>query len=182
MTTPPELPQAEATREHLQQARYHLDLARELLDRPTPEYRAAAVHVVACYQRALTAITTWNSLRLPEGTDVPELGRRAAHYSAPLQTSVNRVIESLPILRAVGAKAKLGVNDREGIETGWYTARNLYRIVAGELPASVRAGRDALSAPGTERRVAGRRNEAASARPERMAGNAERSVEHATGL
>lgn len=174
-----QLPQSAATHEHLQEARYHLDLARELLDRPTPEYRAAAAHIAACYQRALTAVTTWNSLHLPEETDVPELGRHAARYSAPLQTSVNRVIESLPILRAVGAKATLDVHDREGIETGWYTARNLYRTVAGELPAGVRAGREARPAPGPEPRAAGRRDEAI--RPDREE-RIPASAEHAASL
>lgn len=157
-----ELPQTGPAREHLRQARYHLDLARGLLDRSTPEHRAAAGHVAMCYQRALSAVTTWNRVHLSEGADVRELGHHAVHFASILRTPVGRALAVLPELRTVGSKEALDVHDREGVETGWYTARNLYRTVVGELPACVRAGHaaPAPAAMPTEPRTAGRRSDA----------------------
>lgn len=175
-----ELPQTGPTREHLRQARYHLDLTRELLDHSVPEYRAAAGHIAMCYQRALSAVTTWNRVRLSEGADVRELGHHAAHFASILRTPVGRALAILPRLRTVGSKEMLDVHDQEGVETGWYTARNLYRTVVGELPACVRAGH-AAPAPAAvppEPRTAGRRSDAGTAtynRQERVPTPAERA-------
>ena len=177
----PELSQTGPTQEHLRQARYHLDLAHGLLRRSTPEYRAAAAHVATSYQRALSAITTWHSDPVPEGADVRELGRRAINFSNVLRTPLRQALAVLPTLRAVGAKERLGVHDREGVETAWYTARNLYRTVVGALPASVRAGStDAVpSGIPAEVRASSRRGEGGStrsARQKREPSAAERST------
>ena len=139
----PELSQTGPTQEHLRQARYHLDLAHGLLRRSTPEYRAAAAHVATSYQRALSAITTWHSDPVPEGADVRELGRRAINFSNVLRTPLRQALAVLPTLRAVGAKERLGVHDREGVETAWYTARNLYRTVTSSVE-EVEARRQAI--------------------------------------
>ncbi|HLT47274.1 MAG TPA: hypothetical protein VK002_08610 [Rubricoccaceae bacterium] len=138
MARSPDLSQAEATREHLRHARRHLDLARDLLRRQEPDFRAAAAHVEACYLAALRALTTWHRVPLPEDADVRALGERAAQFANVLRTFVRRALAVLPVLRAVGGKERLGVHDREGVEAGWYTARNLLLAVAGELPAGVR--------------------------------------------
>lgn len=156
-----ELPQTGPAREHLRQARYHLDVARGLLDRSTPEYRAAAGHIAVCYQRALSAVTTWNRVRLSEEADVRELGRHAVHSASILRTPVGRALAILPRLRTIGSQEVLDVHDREGVVTGWYTARNLYRTAAGELPACVRRGH-AAAAPAvvsTAPRATGRRSD-----------------------
>lgn len=164
----PELSQTAPAREHLRQARYHLGLARDLLDRPTPEYRAAAAHIATSYQRALSAITTWHGDPGPEGADVRELGRRAINFANVLRTPLRQALAVLPTLRSVGAKERLSVHDREGVETAWYTARNLYRAVAGELPAGVRAGHaapaEASAEAPAEPRATSRRSETGSAR------------------
>lgn len=175
-----ELPQTGPAREHLRLARHHLDLASDLLNRPDPEFRAAAVHVTTSYQRALAALTTWNRVRLPEGADVRELGRPAVRFASVLRTPVGRALAAEPVLRAVGTKERLDVHDREVVETGWYTARNLYRAVAGELPACVRAGHAALLPTATaEPRAASRRSESGSTRytrQEREPASAERAA------
>lgn len=164
-----ELPQTGPTREHLRQAQHHLDLARELLDRAAPEYRAAAAHVVMCYQRALSALTTWNRTRLPEGAGVRELAPPAIHSASILRTPVGRALAVLPTLRTVGGKKRLDVHDREDVEASWYTARNLYRSVAGELPACVRSAPAAPFVVPTESRPAGRRREVGIADPDQQA-------------
>lgn len=133
----PDLPQSDAVRMHLRQARSHLDLARDLLTRPDPELRAAAVHIERCYYDALAAVTTWHRVSLPTTADVREHARHAVHLASILRTPAHRALVALPTLRTAGVKARLDVHDREQIETGWYTARNLYHTVLGELPAPV---------------------------------------------
>jgi hypothetical protein len=149
MSPRPDLAQADPTRVHLRQARRHLDLARDLLRRPEPDRRAAAAHVDACYRNALRALTTWHRVPLPEDADVRELGERAAQFSNVLRTFVSRALAVLPVLRAVGDKERLGVHEREGVEAGWYTARNLLDAVAGELPTGVREAAGSGAAGGT---------------------------------
>lgn len=159
-----ELPQTGPAREHLRQARYHLDLARGLLASPSPEYQAAAGHIAMCYQRALSAVTTWNGVRLPEGADLRELGHHAVPFASILRTPVDRALAVLPMLRTVGSKEALDVHDREGVATGWYTARNLYLTVVGAVPPCVRTGHTAHDGAAVlaQPRAAGRRSDAGS--------------------
>jgi hypothetical protein len=82
---------------------------------------------------------------LPEDADVRALGERAMQFASILRTFVHRALAVLPTLRAIGGKGRPGVHDREGVEAGWYTARNLYHAVVGELPAGVRAEAEAAA-------------------------------------
>ena len=132
------LSQTAATRAHLQQAHRSLELARDLLRRREPDYRAAAAAVEASFRASLFALTTWHGATLPEEPDVRALGERAVQFASILRTFISRALSLLPTLRAAGGKGRLGVHDREGVAAGWYTARNLYQAVARELPKGVR--------------------------------------------
>lgn len=140
MPSSPELAQNGPTREHLRRAHHHLDLARDLLDRLDPEFRAAAVHIVESFREALAAVNAWHCVRLPAEADVREHASHAVGFASILRTPANRALADLATLRAVGTKERLSVHDREAVETAWYTARNLYRTASGEVPADARTG------------------------------------------
>ena len=145
---PPVLSQTAATREYLGQARRALERAGDLLRRPEPDYRAAAEQVEASYRASLRALIAWHGATLPEAPDVRALGERAVQFASILRTFIRRALALLPTLRAAVGKERLGVHEREGVATAWYTARNLYEAVVRELPERVwEAAEGAVPAP-----------------------------------
>lgn len=129
----------DATLTRLRRADHHLGLAGDLLSRPLPEYRAAAVHVNATVREALAALVAWNGPGVLPAEDLAALSRRAVAFASILRTPVSRALASRPELRRVGSAATLTVHDREAVETAWFTARNLYHTVRRELPSTIRA-------------------------------------------
>lgn len=132
-------PRAERTRELLHEAENHLSRARTRLTAAPSDYTAALADVLAVFRTSLRAYLAWNgSAAVHEDADLGTLAGRAIHLASILKTPTHRALllaERAPAIeQAIRRSDRLGVADREDVETGWYTARNLYYTVCGELP------------------------------------------------
>ena len=134
-----ESPRAERAYALLHEANGHLSQARTLLAAMPPNYAAALDDELAVFRTSLRAYLAWNrSVAAYEDADLRSLAVRAVHLASILKTPAHRALllaERAPAIeRASRRDDRLNVADREDVQTGWYTARNLYQTVCGELP------------------------------------------------
>lgn len=132
----------EHARSLLTEARDHLAKAREALDASPPRYKDALPDVLAAPCAALRALVAWYGS--PDGTDAScehgeglhMLAGRAANLNNVVRTPAHRAVQLADRAPAIARAPHLSVADREDVETGWYTARNVVRTVATELHAT----------------------------------------------
>ncbi len=132
----------EHARSLLTEATDHLAKAREALDASPPRYQDALADVLAAPCAALRALVAWYGT--PDGTDAPcahgddlhALAGRAANLNNVVRTPAHRAVQLAERAPAIARASHLSVADREDIETGWYTARNVVRTVSAELHAT----------------------------------------------
>ena len=139
MTYPVDL-RTEPARALLDEATEHLDRARAAL--ATERYQDALPEVLAAPCAALRALLAWYATPTdaetpcPHGADLRTLAERAAHLSNVVRTPAYRAILLAERAPAIERANRLSVADREDVETGWYTARNVVRTVSAELSAA----------------------------------------------
>ncbi|MEP0546910.1 MAG: hypothetical protein ABJF88_08260 [Rhodothermales bacterium] len=136
-------PRAERTRTLLQEAAAHLRQAERYLVATPPDYAAALADMLAIFRTSLRAFLTWTDSSEVDGeADLHALAVRAGHLASILKTPAHRALllaERAPAIeQSIRRSDRLSVADREDVETGWYTARNLYQTVLGNVPASLR--------------------------------------------
>lgn len=142
-TTQRESPRAERARALLHallhEADDHLRQARTRLVAVPPDYTGALAEELVVFRTSLRAFLAWNgSADVHEDADLRALAVRAVSLASILETPAHRALllaERAPTIeQAIPRSDRPSVADREDVETGWYTARNLYRTVCGELP------------------------------------------------
>lgn len=132
----------EHTRSLLDEATDHLTRARAALDASPPRYKDALPDVLAAPCTALRALITWYGTPTEadapcsHGEDLHALAGRAAHFNNVVRTPAHRAVRLADRAPAIARAPHLSVADREDVETGWYTARNVVRTVAAELHAT----------------------------------------------
>lgn len=133
-------PRAEPARALLDEATTHLDRARAAL--AADRYQDALPEVLAAPCAALRAFLAWYATPTeaeapcPQGGELRTLAERAANLSNVVRTPAHRAILLAERAPAIERASRLSVADREDVETGWYTARNVVRTVAAELSAA----------------------------------------------
>ncbi len=157
-------PRADRTRTLLQEAEAHLRQAERHLTATPPDYTGALAEELVVFRTSLRAYLAWNgSADVDEEFDLRTLAARAVHLASILETPTHRALllaERAPTIeQAIRRSDRLSVADREDVETGWYTARNLYQTVCGELPWLFQASPPSPAAAASPER--------APARPER---------------
>ena len=132
-------PRSDLTHDLLAEAERHLQRARNALD--AERYQDALPDVLAAPCDALRALLAWYAT--PTDTEAPcdhgaelrPLAERAANLSNVVRTPAHRAVLLAERAPAIARAGRLSVADREDVETGWYTARNVVRTVAAELRA-----------------------------------------------
>jgi hypothetical protein len=117
----------------LHAAQVHLDRARERLDASPPASVEALDAVLASFRASLLAYLAWYGAAPEEDAPLPALAERAVRCDNVLKTAVHRAVQLVGRAPGIGAASRPTVHDREDVETGWYTARNLVRTVAGRI-------------------------------------------------
>lgn len=117
----------------LREARSHLGLARERLDASPPAYGGALDAVLASVRASLLAHLAWYGAAPETEAPLAALAERAVRCDSLLKTVVHRAMPLVRRAPAIRAAARLSVHDREDVETGWHTARNLAETVAGRI-------------------------------------------------
>lgn len=136
-------PRAERTHALLEEAEDHLQQAERHLAAVPPDYAAALADVLAVFRLSLRAYLAWNGSAEVNGeADLRALAVRAGHLANILKTPAHRAVllaeHAGALEQALRRGGRPSVADREDVETGWYTARNLYLTVLGEVPAPLR--------------------------------------------
>lgn len=117
----------------LQEARSHLDLARERLDASPPAYAEALDAVLASARASLLAHLAWYGAAPEANAPLAALAERAVRCDSLLKTVVHRATHLAVRAPDIRTAARPSVHDREDVETGWHTARNLAETVAARL-------------------------------------------------
>ena len=143
-------PRAQRVRTHLGEADAHLAAAWERLDAQPCDHVAVLDEVLASFRASLLAfLNDYGAKPDPEDT-LASLGRRTMRLSGVIQTPVNRALVLAERAPAIRQAVRPSLNDREVVETGCYTARNLVQAVRAVLPAALAApvaGAPRLTAP-----------------------------------
>lgn len=133
-------PRTDLTRGLLSEAESHLASARDALD--DARYQDALPDVLAAPCAAIRALLAWyatptdHEATCDYGTELRPLAERAAKLNNVVRTPAHRAILLAQRAPAIARVGRLSVADREDVETGWYTARNVVRTVAAELSAA----------------------------------------------
>ena len=105
-------------------------------------YQDALPDVLAAPCAALRALLAWSATPADaespceHGADLRALADRAGNLNNVVRTPAHRALLLAERAPAIGRATRLNVADREDVETGWYTARNVVRTVAAELRAA----------------------------------------------
>ncbi len=131
-------PRAERARALLGEAQARLDAARAAA--ADARYTAALPDVLAAFRAALRAFLAWDGEEMDDDSaDLDRLAGRAVRLSSVLKTPVHRALHLARRAPAIAQAGLLSVHDREDVETGWHTARNLLGAVRTVLPAALTA-------------------------------------------
>lgn len=135
-----ETPRASATRRLLQEANEKLKRARELLMADEVDYASATALLIEVVWLDLRAFLTWHGTALPEDAPLSQWARRAISLASILKTPLGRARKLIPIAERLSSAggASPSVQDRQAVRAGFYTVRNLYFTLLGELPQATR--------------------------------------------
>jgi hypothetical protein len=117
----------------LRDARTHADHAREHLDAAHTTVPDALDDVLASFRASLLAHLAWYGADSNPDAPLATLAERAIHCDSILKTPVQRAMQLSRRAPAIRAATHPTVNDREDVETGWFTARNLLWTVSGRI-------------------------------------------------
>lgn len=135
-------PRAERVRTHLAEADTHLAEAWQRLDARPVDHAAVLTEVLASFRASLLAFLNDYGAELDPEATLATLGEQAMRNSGVLDTAVRRAMALAQRAPAIQSAAQLALGDREDVETGCYTARNLIDTVRTVLPDAL-AGRAA---------------------------------------
>ncbi len=121
------------SRARLDEAEAHLGRAKDHLSASPPDYSGALAEVLGSFRASLVAFLTECGATPDAEAPLGALAGRAVRNDSVLKTVVNRAMVLADRAPAIGRSPKPTVRDREDVETGWYTARNLVQTVAGRL-------------------------------------------------
>lgn len=129
-TSPDDRPTARAL---LHEAEAHLERARTALDASPREEGAALEATLDVFRASLLAFLTEHGAAPTPDASLDVLAEWAVRCNSVLKTAVRRALHLAHRAPAIRRAARPSVHDREDVETGWYTARNLYETVAARL-------------------------------------------------
>lgn len=137
------IPALTTARAYLREARGHQNRARAGLD-ATPRDAGAALDAALDSIRASfrASLTAYGATPDP-GAPLTALAHRAVRSNSTLKTAAHRATLLADRAPAIRQADRPSIHDREDAETGWYTARNLYQVVAGQLGAGPLPGHEA---------------------------------------
>ncbi len=139
---------AECVRARLSEAEAHLAEAQARLCARPRDNMAVLTEVLASFRASLLAfLHGYGATPDPDAT-LATLAERAVRSGSVLKTVVHRAMHLDERAQAIEGASRLPVTDREDVETGWYTARDLVQAVRTALPAGLTAQTPpAVSAP-----------------------------------
>ena len=120
----------------LRDATAHLEQARARLAASPPAYAEALDAILASFRASFEAALTNYGASTDADDPLDELAERAVRSLSVLKTSANRALHFVGRAPAIRTASQLTVNDREEVETGVYTARNLIQAVSRQLAAT----------------------------------------------
>lgn len=121
-------------RARLGEAEAHLGRAKDHLEASPPDYARALGEVLDSFRASLVAALTGYGATPDPDAPLGDLAERAVRNDSVLKTVVSRAVvfaERAPAIER--SSSNPSVHDREDVETGWYTARNLVRTVLDRL-------------------------------------------------
>lgn len=123
----------------LRDADASLARARDHLDRSPVDYAAALEEVTDSVRASLLAFLAGYGCTADPDAPISTLAARAVRCDSALKTAAHRAVHLAERAPSIRQSARPTVHDREDVETGWYTARNLSRTVRAQtagLPKS----------------------------------------------
>lgn len=127
---------ADRVRARLGEAEAHLEKARERLGARPCDHAAALTEVLASFRASLLAsLNDYGATPDPDAA-LATLGEQSVRCDSVLKTPVHRALLLVARAQAIEQAVRPSVHDREDIETGCYTARNLHRTVAGRVDSA----------------------------------------------
>lgn len=118
----------------LAEARAHLDRAKVHLDASPSDYAGALERALCSCRASLDAFLLHHGATPRPGAPLDAIAQRAVRSDSVLKTAARRAVQLVKRAPAIEPSSpRLSIHDREDVQTGWYTARNLYQTVAGRL-------------------------------------------------
>ena len=117
----------------LREAQTHLNRAKARLDASPRDHAAVLGATLDSFRASLLAFLLWYGAVPDPETPLDTLAERAVRNDSALKTAAHRAMLLAARAPAIRQTARPSVHDREDVETGWYTARNLHRTVVGRL-------------------------------------------------
>lgn len=114
----------------LASAQRRLAEADQLLKRHQPDYKEATNELVLAIRDALFAhLAAYGAEADPDDTN-DALAHRVVRNDSVTKTAVLRALALVESTPAIQSASRQSVQNREDVETGWYSARNLIDAVA----------------------------------------------------
>lgn len=123
----------------LHEARSHLGRARDRLSASPPAYADALDAVLASFRASLLAHLAWFGAAPEADALLTALAERSVRCDSVLKTAVRRAMHLVDRAPGIRKATRPSVHDREDVETGWHTARNLLQTVEGRLTPNRRS-------------------------------------------
>lgn len=120
----------------LREAGAHLGQARDRLNATPRDHAGALPEVLASIHTSLLAFIDGFGGTPDPDASLAALAERAVRCDSVLKTATHRAMRFVERAPAIQRATTLSVHDREDVETGWYSARNLYHAVMGQLAES----------------------------------------------
>lgn len=125
-------------RSALDDAAMHLERSARLFAGPAPDYVEMLSETRRVIRQSYIALLEWHGLAPLDDAPLEELSRPAERLASALRTCRHRALPLEALAASLQNGPSLPVTVREGVLTGYYTARNTLLTVLGELPAPVR--------------------------------------------
>jgi hypothetical protein len=120
----------------LREAGAHLNRARALLEASPRDHVAVLDATLDSFRASLLAFLLGYGATPDPDAPLYVLAERAVRTDSVLKTVAHRAVLLVERAPAIRQAARPSIHDREDVETGWYTARNLYRTAAGQITPS----------------------------------------------